>query len=80
MWMGVCVLILMNLGASSGQMIIIPGDTAVGAEVSFHTLEAIDVGMVAQLVFLICREHLFSIPTLYFAYIAAICAGGLANG
>ena len=32
MWMGVCV--LMNHGAASGQMSIIPVNTAVGAEVS----------------------------------------------
>ena len=42
MWMGVCV--LMNLGGSSGQIIVIPVDTSVGAEVSIHTLGAIDVG------------------------------------
>ena len=70
MWMGVCV--LMNLGASSGQIIIIPFDTAVGAEVHIHTLGAIGVGMVALLVFLICSEHHFSIPALFFAYIALL--------
>ena len=35
--MGVCV--LMNLGASSGQIITILVNTVVGAEVSIHTLE-----------------------------------------
>ena len=64
MWMGVCV--LMNLGASSGQIIVIPINTAVGAEVSIHKFGAIGVGMVALLVFLICSEHLFSIPALFF--------------
>ena len=58
MWVGVCV--LMNLGAQSGQMNIIPVDTDVGAEVSIHTLGAIGVGMVALFVFLICREHVFN--------------------
>ena len=62
MWMGTCV--LMNLGASSGQMRVIPIDTAVGA----------------QLAFLICREHLFSIPDLFLAYMAAIHDGGLTSG
>ena len=78
MWMGVCV--LMNLGASSGQIIIIPVDTIVGAEVIIHTFGAISVGIAALLVFLICSEHLFSIPTLSFVYIAAMHDGGLANG
>ena len=77
MWMGVCVLI--NFGASSGQIIIIPVDTTVGAEVSIHTLGAIGVGMVALLVFLICSEYLFSIPALFFAYIAVIHDGGFAS-
>ena len=70
MWMGVCV--LMNLGASSGQIIIIPGNTAVGTKVSIHTFGAIVVGMAALLVFLMCSEHLFSIPAMFFAY--TVCA------
>ena len=78
MWMGVCV--LMNLGASSGQIIIIPGNTAAGAEVSIHTFGAIGVGMAALLVFLMCSEHLFSIPAMLFMYIAVIHDGGLASG
>ena len=78
MWMGVCV--LMNLGASSGQIIIIPINTIVGAEVSSHTFGAIGVGMVPLLMSLICSEHLFSIPTLFFVYIASIHDGGLASG
>ena len=78
MWMGVCV--LMNLGASSGQIIVFLVETTVGAGVSIHTLGTIGVGMVALLVFLICSEHLFSIPTLFFAYIAAIHDDGLVSG
>ena len=78
MWMGVCI--LMNLGASPGQIINIPGDTTVGADVSIHTLGAIGVGMDTLLVFLICREHLFSIPALFFAYIPVIHEDGLASG
>ena len=78
MSMGICV--LMDLGASSGQIIIIPANTAVAAEVGIHILGAIGVGMVALLVFLTCGKHLFSIPALFFAYIAAIHDGGLASG
>ena len=78
MWMGVYV--LMNLGTSSGQIIVIPVDTTVGAEVSIHILGTIGAGMVALFVFLICREHLFSIPALFLAYIAAIQDDGLASG
>ena len=54
--MGVCV--LMNHGACSGQIIVIPIDTIVGAGVSIDTFCAIGVEMVALMVFLICREHL----------------------
>ena len=78
MWMHACV--LMNLDASSGQIIIIPVDTAVGAELSIHTLGATNVGMVALLILLICSKHLFSSPALFFANIAAIHDGGLASG
>ena len=78
MWMGVCI--LMNLGATSGQIIVIPGDTPVGADISIHTFGAICVGMLTLLVFLIGSEHLFSISTLFFAYIAVIHDGGLASG
>ena len=68
------------LGASSGLIIFIPGNTTVGADVSIHTLGAIGVGMVVLLMFLICSEHLCSIPTLFFAYKAVIHDGGLASG
>ena len=78
MWMGVCV--VMNLGASSEQIIIIPGNTAVGADVGIHTLGAVGVGMAALLVFLIYSEHLFSIPALFFVHIAVIHDAGLASG
>ena len=78
MWTGVHV--LMNPDASSGQIIIIPINTTVGAEVSTHTFGAIGEGMVALLMFLICSEYLFSIPALFFAYIAMIQNGGLASG
>ena len=78
MWIGVCV--LMNLGASSGQIIIIPGDTMVNDDVSTHTFGAIGMGIVALLAFLICSEHLFSIPAMFFAYIAVKHDCGLASG
>ena len=77
MWMGVCV--LMTLGASSGQIIVIPADTTVCAEVSINTFGAIGVGKVELLVFLICSEHPFSIPYFFFVYIAVIHDGGLAS-
>ena len=57
-----------------------PIDIIAGAEVSIHTFGAIGVGIVALLLFLICNEHLFSIPILFFAYIAAIHNGWLASG
>ena len=60
MWMDVCILI--DLGASSGQIIVIPVNTTVAAEVSIHTLGAIGIGLVALFIFLICSKHLFSIP------------------
>ena len=56
MWMGVCV--LMNYGAASEQMSVIPVDTTACAEVSIHTFGAIGMGMLTLLVFLICSEHL----------------------
>ena len=70
------VYVLMNLGVSSGQMSIIPVDTAVDAKVSIHTSGTIGVGMLTLLAFLICSEHLFSMPALFFAYNAAIHVGG----
>ena len=78
MWMGVFV--LMNLGAASRKMSIIPVNTGVGAEDSIHTFGPIGVGMLTVLVFLICSEHLISIPALFFAYIAVIHDGRFASG
>ena len=68
--MGVCV--LMNLGASSGQMRVIPGDTAAGGEVIIQTFGVIDVGMLTLIAFLICSEHLFSMLALSLVYKADI--------
>ena len=72
--------VLMNLGASSGHMSIIPVDTAAGAEVSIHSFGAIDVWMLTLLAFPICSEHLFLMPALFFAYNTAIHVGGFASG
>ena len=63
--MGICVLI--NLGAPPEQINVIPVNTTVGAEIRIHTLGAIGEGMVELLVFLICREQLFSIPAFFLA-------------
>ena len=76
--MGVCV--LMNLGAAFRQMSITPVNTAVVAEVSIHTFGVNGVGMLTLLAFLICSEHLFSIPALFFVCIAATHDGGFASG
>ena len=76
--MGVCV--LMNLGAPSGNMSIIPVDTAVGAKASIQTFGAIGVWMITLLVFLICSEHLFLMPALSFVYNAAIHNSGFTSG
>ena len=70
----------MNLGACSGQMRVIPIDTAEDTEVSIHTFGAIDVGMLPSLALLICSEHLFSMPALFFVYIAVIHDGRLSRG
>ena len=70
----------MNLGAASGQMSVIPVDTTVGTEVSIHTFVAIGVGMFTVLAFLICTQHPFSIPALFFVYIAVIHDGEFASG
>ena len=63
MWIGVCV--LMNLGASYGQIKVIPVNADLGAEVSIHRLGTTGIGMVPLFVFLICRDHLFSISALF---------------
>ena len=72
--MGVCG--MMDLGASSGQMSIIPGDTAAGAEVNTQTFGAIDVGMLTLLTFPIYSEHLFSMLALSLEYKADTHDGG----
>ena len=77
-WMGVCI--LMNLGASSRQMSIIPVDTVAGAEVNVQTFGAIDVGMLTLLAFLICSEHPFLMLALSLAYKADIHVGGFVSG
>ena len=45
--MGVCSVIV--LGASPGQMSVIPAGTAAGEEVIIHTFEAMDVDMLMLL-------------------------------
>ena len=57
MWMGVCS--VTDLGASVGQMSVIPEGTVAGGEVIIQTFRAMDVGMLTLPAFLICREHLF---------------------
>ena len=56
-----------DLGASSGQISIIPVNIDSGTEVSINTLGAIGVEMVALFIFLSYREHLISIPALSLA-------------
>ena len=56
-WMGVCG--MMDLGASPGQMSVIPYGTAAVGEIITWTLGAIHVGMLILLTFLIYSEHLF---------------------
>ena len=48
--------------------------------VSIQTSGAIWVGRLVVVVLHICKEHLEAIPTLLFAYRAAMQVGGLANG
>ena len=57
MWMGICG--MTDLGASPGQMSVIPDGTAVVGEVIIQKFGAICVGMLTLLAFLICTEHLF---------------------
>ena len=58
---------MMNLGASSGQINIIPVDFNLVVEVTIHRLGAISVVMVALLTFGTCREYSISIPALSLA-------------
>ena len=76
--MGVCV--LMNLGASPGQMSVILVDTAAGAEVNIQTFGVICVGMLTLLAFLICSEHLFSMLALSLVHKADIHIGEFVSG
>ena len=75
--MGVCGVI--DLDASPGQISVIPEGTVVGGEVIIQTFEAMDVGMLTLLAFLICREYLFWILSLSLAYRADTQVGGLVN-
>ena len=54
---GICFCTLMDLGALSGQIRVIPAGSDSVVEVNIHRFEVIGVGMVAVHVFLICREH-----------------------
>ena len=54
--MGVCG--MTDLGASPGQMSVIPNGTAAVGDVIIQTFGAIDVSMLILLAFLICSEHL----------------------
>ena len=65
-WIGVCS--VTDLGASPGQMSVIPEGTAVDGEVIIQTFGAMDVGMLILLALLICRENLFWILKLPLAY------------
>ena len=60
--------VLMNLGVSSGQMCVIPVDTATSAEVNIQTFGVTNVGMLTLLAFFICSEHLFSMLALSLVY------------
>ena len=75
--MGVCG--MMDLGASPGQMSVIPDGTAAVGEVINQTFGAIDVSMLILLAFLICSEHLFWMLALSLAYKADTQVGGLAS-
>ena len=53
--MGVCG--MMDLGASPGQMSIIPDDNVVGGEVIIQTFGVTVNGMLILLAFPICSDH-----------------------
>ena len=55
-----------DLGASSGQMSVVPDGTAAVGEGIVQTFGAIDVGMPVLLTFLICNEHLLWMLALSF--------------
>ena len=77
-WMGVCG--MTDLGASPGQMNVIPEGTAMVGEVIIQTVGAMDVGMLTLLAFLICREHPFWMLSLSFAYRVDTQVVGLVSG
>ena len=77
-WMGGCG--MTDLGASPGQMSVIPGGTAAVGEAIIQTFGAIDVGMLMLLAFLICSEHHFWMLSLSLAYQADPQVGGLVSG
>ena len=58
---------LINFGAWSGQIRVMPSESDSVVEVNIHRFEATGVGMVALWVFLICREHQHVIPVLFLA-------------
>ena len=78
MWMGVCG--VTDLGASPGQMGVIPDGTVAVGEVIIQTFGAIDVGMLTLLAFQICSEHLFWMLALSLAYKTNTQVGGLVSG
>ena len=58
---------LIDFGAWSGQIRVMPSESDSGVEVDIHRFEVNVVGMVALPVFLICREHQHAIPALFLA-------------
>ena len=76
--MGVCGVIV--LGATSGQMGVIPAGTAAIDEFIIQTFGAMDAGMLMLLAFLTCMEHLLYILSLSLAYRVDTHVGGLASG
>ena len=71
---------MMDLGASPGQMSIIPDDSAVGGEVIIQTFGVIDVAMLTLLAFLICSEHPFLMLAVFLVYKADIHVDGFLSG
>ena len=64
----------------SGYIKVMVLVAVVAGVLSIQTCGAIWVGRLVVVVFHICKEHLEAIPTLLFAYRAAMQVGGLANG
>ena len=69
-----------DLGASLGQMSVIPDCTAAVGEIIIQTLGAIDVGMLILLAFLIRSEYLFWMLALSLAYKSDTQVGELGSG